>query len=143
MMHTQKKQPSKNTLPIIIRCILYDLSDFNDNDIHIIRDYCNSKNVLFVTRRFNSSKYSDDRYYIKKLPAFHVYIKDSYKETFYLNSDSCKKINEIIELYKDRIQMKEKKKQAWKNFYNNFLNIFRRNQIEKEENKFEMRNGGF
>ena len=142
-MHTKKSQPPKNILPIVIRCILYDLSDFNDPDIHSIRNYCIEKNVLFLTRRYNSYKYSDDRNYILKLPAFHVIINNSYRETFYINTRPLQHIDEAIQKYNDIIEKKKKNKEAWNNYYNNFRNMFIRESLidknkrlkKKEEDK--------
>ena len=141
IMHTKKSKPPKNILQIVIKCILYDLSDFNDKDIHNIRDYCIEKNVLFSTRRFNSNKYSDDRNYILKLPAFHVIINDSYIETFYINTRPFQHIDKAIQKYNDIIEKKQKNKEAWKNYYNNFINMFKKESLmdknERIKNKEE------
>jgi len=124
VLHVKPKPKPKEYLPIEIKCILYDLSDSNDDQIRNLRDYCHLKNLIFSTRRYNSSKYSDDRNYITKLPAFHVYMKDAYQNTFYLNAREINEVNIIIRLYNEKLERKRKRKEEWNKFYEQIYNLF-------------------
>jgi len=123
-LHIKPKPKPKEYLPIEIKCILYDLSDSNDDQIRNLRDYCHLKNVIFSTRRYNSNKYSDDRHYITKLPALHVYMRDAYQNTFYLNASEINEVNIIIRLYNEKLERKRKRKEEWDKFYEQIYNLF-------------------
>jgi len=79
-----------------ICCVIKDLSDVNNTIIREIRDHCTKSGILFSTRIYNSFVYADDKNYIEKLPAFHVYRKSSYMNTLYRNDSLIQYINEYI-----------------------------------------------
>ena len=54
---------------------------------------------MFITREYDSRKFSNDRDVIQRLPAFHVHINKAYNRTFYPNTRPLDHINECIELY--------------------------------------------
>ena len=88
---------------IYVECIVYELSDF-DEILKNIRTQCQALNLMFITRKFNSTKYSNDRNYITKLPAFHIHIKDQYRNTFFLNPDPINLIKMEMSLYADKLK---------------------------------------
>lgn len=74
-------------------------------------------NVIFITRRYNSTKYSNDRHYITSLPAFHVYVKQIYKLTTFPNKDVLKLIKNEISLYKHKLLEEQRRIEAREKYY--------------------------
>lgn len=110
----------KVNYPIMVRCVVDDLSEHN-SEILKIREYVHSLNLTFTMREFNSVKYSDDRNNIKRLPAFHIYEKACYRNTFYLNTRPYQIIHDTLVIYKTRVVNREVKKQAWRKFFSNII----------------------
>ena len=103
------KKSEKKKHPITVKCVVDDISIIN-NDIHTIREFSHSLNIMFVTREYNSIKYSDDRDRIRRLPAFHIYVKKSYKKTFYIDTEPCDIIQQTVEKYLKKLEDSEKNK---------------------------------
>lgn len=101
-------------LPIHVTCILDEHSDYNDPVLHKIRDHCNKNSVLFTSRIYDSYKYSCDRDFIERLPAFHIYIKRTYIKTYYPNTRPLQHIDETIELYKKQIEAIYTRNHTWR-----------------------------
>lgn len=97
-------------IPVHIICVLDEYSDFDNHILHEIRDYCNKKSVLFTTRIYDSDKYSCDRDFIERLPAFHIYIKRAYSKTYYPNTRPLQHVDEAVELYMKRLDATKKRK---------------------------------
>ena len=106
--------------PITVKCIVDDLSKIS-KDLQEIRDYSHSLNLLFITREYNSTKYSDDRNYIERLPAFHIYVKNVYKRTFYPNTRPYQIIQQTLEKYINHLEEIERNKDAWYRFFNKII----------------------
>ena len=100
-------------IPVHVTCVLDDYSDYSDPTIHSIRDHCKSKSVLFTTRIYDSDKYSCDRYFMERLPAFHIYIKKAYIKTYYPNTRPLQNVDEAVETYMKRLEAAKKKKLTW------------------------------
>lgn len=96
------------------------------------REYAHSLNINFVTREYDSRKYSADRDIITRLPAFHIYIKKQYKETFYPNTRPYQIMQDTVEAYKIKQNIKKK---TWTSFYTNLkarlAALFHRSAMEK------------
>jgi len=116
------KKPLKEYLPIHVHCVLDDFEDYTDEIIQMIRDYCNDRNIHFMTRLYSSYKYSDDRYYIRSLPAFHIYIKKSYTDTFYPNTKPIQHITDTIDIYSKQLIEEHKRREKWKKFVGKYFN---------------------
>jgi hypothetical protein len=110
--NVNKPTPVKVIYPITVKCVVDDLSD-KDKDVQKIRDYAQSLNIIFITREYNSSKYSDDRDFIRHLPAFHIYEKTRYKNTFYPNTRPYQIIQDTVNQYLER----KKNKRSWGLFF--------------------------
>jgi hypothetical protein len=105
--------PEKDKYPITVKCVVDCLSDKN-KDIIKIRDYAHGENINFITREYNSSKYTDDRMVITRLPAFHIYVNSCYSTTFYLNTRPYQIIEETVAAYKDKLEKKRlRKSKTW------------------------------
>jgi hypothetical protein len=125
--HTEEKVESVRLhYPIRVECIVSDLADYNDPQIHAIRDYCNTVHVLFTTRIYDSYTYSRDRDVIERLPAFHVSIQSSYNRTFYLNTRTLQHIDECILVYTERLDTREKRKKRFRTLFASVLAWIRR-----------------
>jgi len=114
------QKTEKVLYPIMIRCVVDDLSE-PIPEILKIKTYVHSLNLTFTMREFNSVKYSDDRNNIKRLPAFHIYEKACYKNTFYLNTRPYQIIQSILDKYKEKLTVRENKKQAWRKFFSSII----------------------
>lgn len=101
--------------PITVKCIVDCISEV-DPQLLPFREYAHSLNINFVTREYDSWKYSDDRHKIRKLPAFHIYIKKRYIDTFYPNTRPYQIIHDTVESYKIKEQ-KRLNRRSWTSFY--------------------------
>ena len=120
----QEEKPAKPVIvhyPIKVECIVSDLSDYNDQQIHDIRDYCNTVHVLFTTRIYDSYTYSRDRDVIERLPAFHVSIQGSYNRTFYLNTRTLQHVDECITMYTEGQDARTRRKKRFRNIFTSIL----------------------
>jgi hypothetical protein len=130
------KAPKKEQYPITVKCIVDCISD-KDPSLLPFREYAHSLNINFVTREYDSSRYSDDRDRITRLPAFHIYIKKMYRETFYPNTRPYQIMQDTVEGYKKQI-----KKKTWTSFYTNLkarlAALFRRT-VEKYDGVLDKR----
>ena len=97
--------------------VLENLSD--ENKVNRIKKFCLEKKLQFSTRLFNRNK-SEDATQITKLPAFHIYVKNGYTSTFYLDSRAYKHIKDGIELFTKKEAQREKRLAAWVNLYHSF-----------------------
>ena len=105
--------------PLTVCAVVNDLSMVSELDT--VRDHVNSLKLNFIVRVFNSSKYSDDRTNITRLPAFHIYEKKCYLCTFYLNSNPCEIIDTTFKSYKRKLLTQEISKIKWQNFFSKFI----------------------
>ena len=131
IIYPKSKQKTKSSpkvySDIFIECIVYELSDFDDI-LKNIRNQCQALNLIFMTRKFNSTKYSIDRNYITKLPAFHIHIKDQYRNTFFLNPDPINLIKMEMSLYADKLKEQkrliEERNKYFSDLWNGFMSYF-------------------
>jgi len=122
-----RKEIQKTYYPVKVCCVVWNLTDANnDAQIKMIKDHAHKSNAHFITRMYDSSKYSDDRYEIKHLPAFHIYIKSSYNRTFYPNTRPLQHIDECIEAYILHVEQKKERRRRWSMLYNSFVSWLRR-----------------
>jgi hypothetical protein len=127
-LHEQRKAAlakRKLLYPIKIYCIVDDLSDASRNTlIRKIKDHALQSKVIFTTRLYDSTKYSNDRDVITRLPAFHVHIRNIYNRTFYANTRPLDHINECIALYLKSEDEKIQRRLRWIQFYERCKSFF-------------------
>ena len=70
--------------------------------IDAVRIFCAEHRIDFGLRVFNSNAFIQDREYITKLPAFHIYYKDEYEKSFYPGEDVAKEIVELLRFIKQK-----------------------------------------
>jgi hypothetical protein len=107
--------PLLDRAPLITRykvrvALVYDWSrDCNFAENQTVKEFCASNNITFATREYNTYKYSVDREFVAKLPAFHVYVLDDYERTIYPGPDAIQELKAVI--LGIRIRDTEKKRQ--------------------------------
>jgi len=130
----QEERKKKKEYPVKVCCVMDELSDVN-KDILKIKAHASNSGATFVTRVYDSRKYSDDCYQITRLPAFHIYINGSYDRTFYPNTRPLQHINECIEICIQRDTKKKERTARWVKLYNDFVAFLKR--ISHRETRME------
>jgi len=69
-----------------VLCVMNHEDEYPTEALLHIKDHCDLLNIPFYTRAYDSIKFSEDRKYIQKLPAFHIFVKGLHKDTFYTDS---------------------------------------------------------
>jgi len=139
MRQPKSSEPQKEYLPIIVYCVVYDYSEYNDPTIHTIHEHCLNNNIIFKTRRYSSQKFSTDRNYISSLPAFHIYMNKAYQETFYPTTRPIQHIDECIQKYNHIQDMKKQRREKWRKrieaIQTLFKNLFRgkKSRLERQQ----------
>lgn len=108
-------KPLRVLHPITVKCIVDELSD-RDATVQKIREYAQSLNIIFITREYDSIKYSEDRDFVQRLPAFHIYEKKCYRNTFYPNTRPYQIIQDTVNQYLEKLKKRENRK-TWKTFF--------------------------
>ena len=102
----EKRKPQPIILrPITVICVLDDLG-YKDDRLIKMREFCRENRINYMTRIFDSQKYSEDRHNISRLPAFHIKIKKNWQRTFYPNTRPYQHVQECIEIYEKRLNKK-------------------------------------
>jgi hypothetical protein len=114
--------PEPVKYPIRVICIVDEYPDAGSALIQAIRTHVHNSGVIFQTRIYDSRRYSDDRDNITRLPAFHVYIQNSYNRTFYPNTRPLQHVNESVEIYLKNQALKKKRKEYISKIYRRFVN---------------------
>ena len=140
-MENPLRIPEITVYPITVKCIVSCLSEKNE-EILKVREFSHSVNINFVTREYNSKKFSDDRNNISRLPAFHIYVKTCYINTFYLNRP-YQIIQEVVQEYEEA-QERKRLRRTWHTFYTELKDYlkdtFKRGTMEKYQEQRERRN---
>ncbi len=89
-------------LPIKVEAVVEDLDDMNLRSIIDMRNFCKEKDIHFESRVYNSRKYNIDCEFIERLPAFHLFEKKIYQETFYPSDFAYQLVSEQVAAYKIR-----------------------------------------
>ena len=123
----EKKMPRlpERKLPITVTCVLKTLADYNNPDIHAIRDHCNSINIMFESRIYNSYVHRHDRDQICRLPAFHIYTHTQYQRTFYPDTRPLDHIGEVRAEYLKRVEKTAARKKAFREMFQRFMGRLR------------------
>ena len=90
-------------LPITVVCVVkYIWDDGEAEEIQQIKDFCESKEITSYTREYNPHTVPDDRHFVERLPAFHIYVKSGYTNTFYLDTHPKHVIRETVQQFMDK-----------------------------------------
>jgi hypothetical protein len=115
LIKTQELVVPPPKYPITVKCVVDSLSDKIPENLKI-REFSHNMNINFMTREYNSMKYSDDRDYITRLPAFHIYVHGGYRKTFFINTRPYQIIQEIVQEYEEA-QERKRLRRTWRTFY--------------------------
>ena len=114
--------PKTESYPVRICCVVDELSDSDGNSlIPRIREHTHKAGATFTTRHYNSRKNSDDRDYVERLPAFHVYINKAHIKTFYSNTRPFQHIDESVERYIKKLAAKKERSERWRQRFTGFV----------------------
>lgn len=113
----ERVENHKKEYPIKVICIVDEYSDGKSPLIQEVRSHAHNSNVSYSTRIFDSRKYEEDRDYITRLPAFHIYIKGIHHKTFFTSNRPLQHIDESIEVYLKRKEERDRRREAWKCLY--------------------------
>jgi hypothetical protein len=122
--------------PIRICCVLRDHAQYGDELIKSIRDHTVEKGAMFMTRIYDSKKYSEDCNFIERLPALHIYKERSYIKTFYPNTRPLQHVNETVEEYLRVLESRRLKKDKWNKMFKKVLKWFK--AIGKKKTRMEL-----
>ena len=79
------KNPTPKKFPLSICCVMED-TFYTNPRISNIREYAHKMGATFTLREYDTFKFSVDRKYVERLPAFHIYINRHHHKTIYLDS---------------------------------------------------------
>jgi len=136
---TNKKISEPIKYPVKVYCIVDDLSEASRNTLlRDIKSHAINSGAIFTTREYDSSKFSNDRDVIQRLPAFHIHINKVYNRTFYPNTRPLDHINECIKIHLTQEENKEIRKERWRKWYDSLRKWiskfkFRETAMEKYE----------
>jgi hypothetical protein len=103
-------------LQMKVLCILNHEDEYPTDALLLIKDHCDLLDIPFYTRPYDSIKFSEDRKYIQKLPAFHIFVKGLHKDTFYTDSSPKLKIRSAYDKYKAKALKAAAKGKTWSIF---------------------------
>ena len=93
-------------LQLRVTCVMNNEDEYPSENILQVKDHCDLLNIPFHIRAFDSIKFSEDRKYIQKLPAFHIFVKGLHKDTFYTDSAPKLMIRSVYDKCKAKVAAK-------------------------------------
>lgn len=106
--------------------------DTDDPILHELNKYCKLRNIVVKVRLFDPVKSEYDRRNITKLPAFHVYKKKQYYDTYYPDERSV----QLIHLIYNKFELQEleylAKKQIWDERLKYIKRLFRKGSLKTD-----------
>lgn len=102
----------------LVEFITRDTTNIHENEnFQLVKKFCKDNSIRFMCRGFDSFTKEEDREYIVRLPAIHIYKQDQYINTLFMTHNPVEVIEYEIE--------KNKHKPVGKNYLKLFLNIFK------------------
>jgi hypothetical protein len=96
-----------------VQYIFQEDIDKNDPNFRKIEEYCEMRNILFTNRLFDPVKYEEDRFYITKIPAIHLYYKKQYYDTYFPDERPIREIRLVYSKFEIEEMEYLAKKQIW------------------------------
>lgn len=96
--------------------VMKEIDDSIDTNTH---KFCIIENIEFSSRPFSSFFYIEDSENIRRLPAIHLYYKDSYLDTYYPIEDPVSSIKSEIKniKHKEELQKLKGRTKWWKRLF--------------------------
>ena len=82
------KNPTPKKFPLSICCVMED-TFYTNPRISNIREYAHKMGATFTLREYDTFKFSVDRKYVERLPAFHIYINKCFKNISIFRANSA------------------------------------------------------
>jgi len=105
--------------PIKVVCVIEQEED--KELTKTVKEHCETYNIPFNTRYFDSIRFREDCHNITSLPAYHIYVNSLYKDTFYPHTRPKALIRETIHEYTESLKKKEENALEWKNFFRRII----------------------
>jgi hypothetical protein len=97
------------------------LAEQQEEAIKTMREFCHARNVMFECRIYDSYRFRHDRDEIVRLPAFHAYVSGQHERTFYPVGRPLQHVEEMVALYLERKQERQKRKHKVRAFLANLV----------------------
>lgn len=126
-LEKEKREKEEFRYDLKVNFILKDTEFINDfAAFHLVKKFCSENNIVFSAREYNSYAYKEDRDYVEKLPAFHLFTRKNsdYISTFYANDNPIQKIQSEIVKIKEENEKKLRKKELWDKKVANLISFF-------------------
>ena len=115
-----------------IEYIFQEDIDTNDPDFRKLQEYCEMRNISFKNRLFDSAKYEEDRFFITKLPAIHLYYKRQYYDTYFPDERPIREIRLVYTKFELEELAYLSKKQIWDEKLKHIKRLFRRRSLKTD-----------
>lgn len=92
--------------------IIYVVKDTHTDKTHeSLKVYCQLNNIRFICRNYDSKSISEDQEHIISLPAIHIYVNETFLETYHYNFVQF--IENEIDKYDTKQKTKKQKREKW------------------------------
>ncbi len=118
--------------PVYVIAVLEDLTYYSDQDIQKVHRYCVTNNIAFESREFDSIKYSIDKHFVERLPAFHIFSESAYVRTFYPVGRPIQIIQETVNNYHHKQAVRAQRRSFRQLFVELFVHLFVKRQKERK-----------
>lgn len=112
-----------NTLSVLYVHEVY--ADMNDPILRKLKEYCDHMNIDLRSSFYNVDSRSEDRHYIERLPAIHLYVNGGYEDTVYPDTRPI----QVIQSMHGTLELKNleylAKKQIWEERIRYVKSIFK------------------
>jgi hypothetical protein len=108
-----------------VRYIHDMVEDTNDPILRKLHEYCDRMKISIVESRYDPIQRSEDRHYIERLPAIHVYINNGYEETIYPDTQPVQSIQSFYDTYELKNLEALSKKQIWEERIRYLRSVFK------------------
>jgi hypothetical protein len=110
-------------------CCVYIPDDGCDFPIfHDVKRFCEENALTFYSRPYDIDKYKQEDMVIKRLLAFHVYLKGYVQDTYYYDEDPVHKIQLIVWAYQDvereKARARQRRQERWDTLKETLGSIF-------------------
>ena len=89
---------------------------YSDNSSEEIKIFCQTRNINFICREYNSNTSIEDKENIASLPAIHVYVNNIFSNTYHLKDGLINCIEDEIKVYEAKEKRMKENKEKWINY---------------------------
>ena len=96
---------------------------YSDNSYETIKTFCQTRNINFICREYNSNTSIEDQENIASLPAIHVYVNSIFSNTYHLDDDFIHCIENEVKMYETKQKRIKENKEKWINYMRSIFMI--------------------